>query len=244
VDLRNSSCGLVARTLLVLLATAALAGGGVVFSAAYPDPERFAGDVAAFEAADAVAPPPADATLCIGSSSMRMWHPTIARDLAPLTVIPRGFGGSTMNDVLHFAPRLVLPYRPAAILLYEGDNDIDFGVTPGEFMAAFRAFVALVDKNLPGTGIFVISIKPSGSRWAKWPAMRTANEMLQADCAANARLTYIDVATLLLGDDGLPREALFLPDRLHLNAAGYEVWSQAVAAVLLGGSRDDSTVAR
>jgi lysophospholipase L1-like esterase len=218
---------------LAALVVAGLAYAENPFSAAFPDPERFAEDIAAFEAADAANPAPQDATLCIGSSSMRMWHPNLARDLAPLTVIPRGFGGSTMYDVLHYAPRIVLPGRPRTILLYEGDNDIDFGVTPAAFMATFQAFVALVARELPATRIFVISIKPSGLRWAKWPAMREANDLLRAACETNPSLTYIDVAPHLLGEDGLPDDGLFLEDRLHLNEEGYAVWSRVVAGVLV-----------
>lgn len=202
--------------------------------AAYPDPTRFEADIQAFEAADAVAPPPTGALLCIGSSSIRLWHQTLARDLAPHTVIPRGFGGSTLLDVLHFAPRVVVPYRPAAILLYEGDNDIDFGVTPEEYLAIFDRFVALVRNALPGTAIYVMSIKPSPARWAKWPAMREANRCLAATCARSDDLHYVDVATPLLADDGLPRRELFLADLLHLNEDGYAVWTAAVRAVLVG----------
>lgn len=222
-------------TLAAVTTVAGVAADGAAYSAAYPDPDRFAGDIAAFAAADSLSPPPPGETLCIGSSSMRMWGPTIARDLAPLTVVPRGFGGSTMYDVLHFAGRIVLPCQPGTILLYEGDNDIDFGVTPEEFLATFRAFVAVVHRELPDTKIYVLSIKPSGTRWHKWPAMRTANELLTAECAADPGLTYIDVATPMLGQDGSPREELFLPDRLHMNATGYEVWTREVRETMLAG---------
>jgi len=213
--------------------------GANPYSAAFPDPERFAGDMAAFAAADSAAFPVPGGVLCIGSSSMRMWHPTIVRDLAPLPVIPRGFGGSTIYDVLHFARQVVLPYRPAAILLYEGDNDIDFGVSPADFMAAFEDFTDLVWRELPSTRIYVISIKPSGLRWAKWPAMQEANGLLTAACDTDDRLTYIDVATPLLNQAGRPDHRLFLPDRLHLNADGYTVWSQAIASVVVPAETSD-----
>ena len=94
----------------------------------YPNPERFEKAVQAFEAKDKKDPPPASAIVCTGSSSMVGWHKTIRNDLAPLTVIPRGFGGSTMNDVLYYAERVAIPYRPRAILVYEGDNDIACGI--------------------------------------------------------------------------------------------------------------------
>ncbi|MBE0564506.1 MAG: hypothetical protein IH621_00995 [Krumholzibacteria bacterium] len=222
-----------------LILLAALAGCGprrpdTAPLAAYPDPARLAADVSAFAAADSLAPPPPGGLLCIGSSSLRMWHPTLARDLAPHAVVPRGFGGSTMLDVLHYAPRLVLPYRPARILLYAGDNDIDFGVTPTEFLAVFTRFVALVRTELPDARLYVLSIKPSPARWARWPAMARANALLQEACGRDPFLHYVDVATPMLGADGLPRRALFLPDLLHLDEAGYELWAQVVRESLAG----------
>lgn len=220
--------------LLFILAVAAGGDPENIYSAAFPDPSRLDDEIAAFAAADSMAPPPPASTLCIGSSSMRMWHPILARDLAPLTVIPRGFGGSTIFDVLHFASRIVLPYRPRTILLYEGDNDIDFGVTPREFMSAFGAFIGLVHRELPDTRIYVISIKACPARWARWPAMSQANRMMEAECRSDSSLTYIDVATPLLGADGRPRENLFLPDGIHLNASGYEVWGEVIRAAMLG----------
>jgi hypothetical protein len=60
-----------------------------------------------------------------GSSSITRWNDRSVKDLAPLTVIPRGFGGSIMNDVLHHLDRVVLKYEPRAVLIYEGDNDTD-----------------------------------------------------------------------------------------------------------------------
>ena len=70
------------------------------------DPLRYEEAIAAFEAEDAVSRPRHDAIVITGSSSIRRWHPNIQEDLAPLTIIPRGFGGSTMQDVLHYIDRL------------------------------------------------------------------------------------------------------------------------------------------
>ena len=86
-------------------------------------PTRFEDAIQAFEAEDQAMMPPQGAILITGSSSIRRWHPSMKADLAPLTVIPRGFGGSAMADVLHFVDRLVIPYAPRAVVIYEGDND-------------------------------------------------------------------------------------------------------------------------
>jgi lysophospholipase L1-like esterase len=201
----------------------------------FPDPQRLAGEVQAFLAEDARNQPPPGAIVCLGSSSMRAWHATIRADLAPLSLIPRGFGGSTMYDALRFADRLVVPYRPRAVLLYEGDNDIALKVPPEQVLAAFASFVDTVRGALPDLRIYVISIKPSPSRWELWPGMQEANRLLQAACAADSQLTYIDVASPMLGEDGRPRPDIFLPDMLHLNEAGYAIWREVVRPVLLAG---------
>ena len=204
----------------------------------YPDPARLEQEIRAFEASDRAVPPPAEALLCVGSSSMRMWHDTIQADLAPLAVIPRGFGGSTMFDVLHFAGRIVVPYRPRAVLLYEGDNDIDTGVSPEQVAATFVEFAALVHADLPRTRIHVLSIKPSPARWSKWPQMRAANALLEAACAGDSTLAYVDVATPMLGVDGRPRAVLFLGDQLHLSARGYALWAEVIQARVIRAEVD------
>src|SRR5690606_29530466 len=137
----------------------------------YPDPTRFEKAILAFEEQDQKLPPPEEAILCIGSSSMRGWHGKITEDLSPLTVIPRGFGGSNMNDVLHYMDRVVLPYKPRAILLYEGDNDMAHGISPEAFLKVFQTFVARLHSELPETRVYVLSVKPSIARWEIWGKM-------------------------------------------------------------------------
>jgi lysophospholipase L1-like esterase len=201
----------------------------------YPDPARLWAEIAAFQREDSLAPPAPGAILCVGSSSLRMWHGRIARDLAPLTLVPRGFGGSTYRDVLAHADRLILPYRPRALLLYEGDNDIDFGVPAAAVAAEFRALVADLRAAQPDLRLYVLAIKPSPARWQHWPAMREANALIAAACAADSLLAFVDVAGPMLGEDGLPRAELYLPDRLHLSEAGYDLWTAILRPRLLAG---------
>lgn len=199
----------------------------------YPDPQRFANDIAAYEKHDRDAPPPAGAIVCVGSSSMLAWHDRIQRDLAPLTLIPRGFGGSTMNDLLVYLDRIVLIYNPRAVVLYEGDNDLASGVKPQAIHATFRQIVARIHHKLPQTRIYVLSIKPSESRWPLWPQARETNALLERESKRDPLLTYIDVATPLLDETGHPAPQCFRDDKLHLNAQGYDRWRDAVRPVLL-----------
>lgn len=199
----------------------------------YPDPARFEEAIQAFEKQDELQPPPQNAILGLGSSSMRGWHEHIAEDLSPLTIIPRGFGGSNMNEALYFADRIAIPYQPRAILLYEGDNDVAQGISPVKIKDTFLAFVHKIHEALPQTRIYVLSIKPSVSRWHLWDAMKEANSLIEQECALDERLTFIDVASGMLDAEGQVRPDLLLGDNLHMNREGYIVWRDIVRPILL-----------
>lgn len=199
----------------------------------YDRTNRFESAIVAFETMDKKEPPPTGAVVCVGSSTMRKWHSTIAKDLAPLTVIPRGFGGSSMSDALHYVDRIVIAYKPRAVVLYEGDNDIAAGVAPEKVCDAFRGFVARVHQQLPETRIYVLSIKPSVSRWKLWSKMQAANDLIAKKCAEDKLLTYVDVASAMLDANLEPRKDIFEKDNLHMNRAGYELWRDVLRPVLM-----------
>jgi lysophospholipase L1-like esterase len=230
----NKTCEMVPVVLIVLQTSwvGRAADPNTVSQKAYPDPSRFEHAIKTFEESDRVNPPPQGAIVCIGSSSIRFWHNNIRSDLAPLTIVPRGFGGSMMNDALAFAGRIVMPYRPRAVVVYEGDNDIAGGILPQTIRDAFKAFVDKVHNGNPEIRIYFLSIKPSPSRWALWPRMKEANRLVAEVCARDARLTYVDVAAGMLDADGQVREDIFLEDKLHMNRKGYMIWRDILGPVL------------
>lgn len=185
---------------------------------------RWEKDIQQFEQWDRKNSYPKDGVLFVGSSSIRMW-PT-RESFEDLPVINRGFGGSQISDSIDFFERIVKPYQPKVVVLYAGDNDIAGGKTPQRVFDDYRKFVALVHEAMPKTSVIFVGIKPSGSRWSMWPAMKKANEMVEDFCKKDKRLMYFDSATPLLGADGEPRGNLFLEDRLHLNADGYKAWTK------------------
>ena len=202
-------------------------------AAQYPDPERFQGAIDAFLAAEASAGVPRGAIVAVGSSSMRGWHGRISADLAPLTIVKRGFGGSNMADVRHYVEELVLRHEPRAVLLYEGDNDVALGATPDQILAHFDAIAAAIHERLAETRLYVLAVKPSSARWHLWETMAATNARLASRAEDDPRLTFIDIATPMLNESGAPRPHLFVADKLHMSAAGYDVWRAAVRPVLV-----------
>jgi lysophospholipase L1-like esterase len=227
--------GSAARAILVAIliaASAAHAGRGAADSlqVADPDPARFKEEIEAFEHWDRQNSFPQDAVLFVGSSSIRMW-PTAER-FVNLQVMNRGFGGSHISDVNHFAERVVLKYSPRMIVFYAGDNDIESGKSPQQVFDDFQAFAQLVHDRLPATRIIYLPIKPSVARWPKWPKMQDVNSRVEQLSKRDESIIYVDTATPMLGDDGKPRRELFLDDGLHLNETGYTLWTQTLGPVL------------
>lgn len=216
---------------IILLALASIAACGFAARAAGPapphkpdpDPARFESDIQAFEAWDRKNSPPRDAVLFVGSSSIRMW-PT-AESFPGLAVINRGFGGSHASDVNDFAERIVLKYAPRMIVFYAGDNDIAAGKPPEQVAGDFERFVDLVHAKLPNVKIIYLPIKPSLARWKLWPQIKESNALVAKFVDGKRLLAYVDTATPMLGANGQPRPELFIQDGLHMNAQGYQIWS-------------------
>jgi lysophospholipase L1-like esterase len=187
--------------------------------------------MARFAAEDAASPPPRNAYVFTGSSSVRLWD-ALATDFAGKPVLNRGFGGSQLRDAVHYADEIAIRYRPRMILIYSGDNDINAGRSPQQVLRDFRAFVARVRRDLPDTPIAFLAIKPSPSRADQLPQQQQANALVKAEAARLPKVEFIDVATPMLRADGQPRPELFIEDRLHMNRAGYELWRGVVAPYL------------
>lgn len=210
-----------------LLAVLALLLVPIAFAA----PEKWAAAIDKFTQADVTNPPPRDGIVFVGSSSIVKWS-SLEQDFAGLKVINRGFGGSQLDDSVHYADRIVIPYRPRIVVLYAGDNDLNAGKTPENVFADFQAFCAKVHAALPQTRIVYIAIKPSPSRWKLKDQVVRANRLIADACAKDKRLAFADIYTPMLNEKGEPRPELFVKDMLHMNEAGYAVWKPVVAPLL------------
>ena len=207
--------------LLALSAVAAAADG------------PFEKEIRSFEASDRTRPPPRDAVLFIGSSSIKFWD-TLADDFPDLVTIRRGFGGSQIADSTRYADRIIIPYHPRQIVLYAGDNDLAAGRTPRQVLEDFQAFVAKVRAELPKARISFISIKPSLARWKLIDRIKKANHLIEQYAASENGLQYLDTFTPMLGPDGKPRPELLRPDGLHCSRQGYQLWAKVIGPKVRG----------
>jgi lysophospholipase L1-like esterase len=179
-------------------------------------------------------PPAPGGVICLGSSHMQYWK-SVKEDLAPLTVHNFGIGGSRMNQAADlFVENLAIPFKPRAVILYEGSNDINAGTSPDEVLAAFRRLHGKLHAALPQARLYVLGVVPSpGKRFEKIADLRKTNELLAKECATQPWMKFIDITEPLIGADGKPREELFKPGDIHMLPAGYAVWKSVIAPVVV-----------
>jgi lysophospholipase L1-like esterase len=198
-----------------------------------------------FEDDDKVNPPKPGGIVFTGASSIRLWD-TLVAEMKPLDVINRGFGGSQYTDLNQYAKRIVIAYRPRAVVAYEGDNDLAAGSpkTPEMVASDAREFVKIVHSELPETWIYIMSIKPSYLRWNEWPKMKAANKLIQDFAKTQDRVQYIDVATPMFYAQEKPPRDLFVEDGLHPTAKCYALWTSIIKPALLRQIGREKTISR
>ena len=208
------------RIVRLLLIAAWLVAGGQVWAQLAGD---FEPEIRAFEEADRTSPPPPAPIVFAGSSSIRIWT-SLGVDFAGWPVLNRGFGGSHYRHLWELRDRVILKYKPQAVVLYSGDNDLADGWAVESVIGHMTNLVAAIRREMPDTHIAVLSIKPSPARlWAIEP-QRRFNEAARQFCGTRTNLHFVDIASAMLDQTGQPRPELFSPDRTHMNAAGYAIW--------------------
>jgi lysophospholipase L1-like esterase len=194
--------------------------------------DRFETTILQFEEEDAKNGLHPDAVLFTGSSSIKRWE-TVKADFAPITVLNRGFGGSTIPEVLHYAERIILPHQPKTIVFYCGENDLSNDDAEAELaLTSFKKFSEWMSRHLPETKLFFIAIKPSIKRWHYWPKMQQANSMIENYINQNEKFYFVDVASKMLDNKGVVLQDIFVADDLHLNEKGYQIWEDVLKPYL------------
>lgn len=167
-----------------------------------------------------------------GSSSFRSWG-SIAEDLGSLDIVNLGFGGGTYLSACHYMHQLLVPLKPNRVVLYFGENDIaSDGLKAQTSLRHLHDLRHGIYRALPQADVFVVAIKHSPARWIYRHEFDLFNQMARDWCNSSERTTWLYPNAGLIGENGLPMFRYYLPDLVHLNAAGYAVWSEALRKTL------------
>jgi len=193
------------------------------------DKKPFWNEIESFKKDDSLHQPPKNAILFVGSSSFRMW--ANVQDYFPKhTIINRGFGGSSLPDVIGYEEETIFKYKPRQIIIYCGENDLASSdtVTAAMVLKRFQQLFADIRKTLPNVPVVFVSIKPSPSRWRLKEKVIEANKLIKKFLATKKKTAFADVWSVMLDGEGKPNEALFIEDKLHMNAEGYAIWEKVL----------------
>lgn len=232
-----------AATLLIVLISAAICGcepgpqSGEVIRAVTPDArtdgtpnwwtrrhEQKLRDIKAQEKVD---------LLMIGDSITHAWEDTgkaaWERYYAKRHAFNLGFGGDRTENVLwRLQNGAVDGVSPRLVVLMIGTNNAYRKDKPRHIAAGVEAIIGELRRRLPDAKVLVLAIFPRGP--GPDDELRRINDAANGNIAGFAdreHVFFLDINDAFLDEDGTLPESI-MPDLLHPNEKGYELWAAAM----------------
>ena len=164
-----------------------------------------------------------------GASNFRLWK-EMDEDMEPFTVQNHGFGGSTDQDLMDRAERLLYPYQPAVVVFQTGSNDCaqlkgtDDEIFNQVIERKLRMFETFHEK-LPDASFVVISgiLMPGRSQYDA--IIRRVNQFLREYAEKTDYLYFVDAEEMTLDESGNHIPEMFISDGIHLTHASRIRWA-------------------
>ena len=155
------------------------------------------------------------------------------KNYGPLKAANFGIGGDQTQHVLWRLQNGELDgIKPKLAVLMIGTNNLR-GNTDEEIADGVKAIVAELHKRTPETKLLLLGVFPRGEK-ADDPnrgRIKRINAIIAQLDDGGKTIKYLDIGDKFLQPDGtLPKS--IMPDGLHPNAKGYEIWVDAIAPTL------------
>ncbi len=195
----------------------------------------FQDEIDVFIKKDSIVMPAANSILFVGSSSFNYWK-DISTYFPGYPIINRGFGGSSLTDIIYFNQETILKYKPKQIYIYCGENDIAASdtITPAIVFERFKTLYTIIRTHLGNkVPVMYVSIKPSVARWSMEEKFVAANSLIRNFINKQKNTQFLDVHSAMLDTSGMVYKDIFIADKLHMNAKGYAIWQKIIAPTLV-----------
>jgi lysophospholipase L1-like esterase len=152
----------------------------------------------------------------------------------------RGIGGDTTQGVIERLNVSIFDIMPSKIVLMIGTNDVNGNVQNEKILSNYRIIFDEIKKNQPTVDVFVMSIIPQNKDIEKAAGIdvtknnktiKYLNSEIKNLCGEYG-YSFLEIYDLLLDEEGyLDKE--YSDDGLHLNAAGFEIWTEVLKPYLM-----------
>jgi N-acetylglucosamine-6-sulfatase len=144
-----------------------------------------------------------------------------------------GIGGDRTEHVLwRLDNGEVDGLKPKAIMLMIGTNNLGTKQSPEDTILGVKAVVAKLREKLPDSKLLLLAVFPRGNQPGDpfRAQIKQVNDAI-ATLDDGKNIKYLDISEKFLAPSGeLTKE--IMPDFLHPNAKGYEIWADAVGPTL------------
>ena len=234
------------HTLLTLLALTGLAFGDTAVNLALKAAPREGGWIKRHEAFNEISKKGEAQVVFLGDSITQGWEKNgkeaWTKTWEPLKAANFGIGGDRTEHVIWrlqngnfdgLKPKLIILMIGTNNTGHEGRPMAEHGKaiyhSPPEHTAAgVKKILDLLGEKMPETKVLLLAIFPRGANAEdKMRQQNIATNQLIAGLADGKRVHFKDIGNTFLKPDGtLPKE--IMPDLLHLNAQGYQLWTDAI----------------
>lgn len=119
---------------------------------------------------------------------------------------------------------------PDLIFIMSGINNLAMGNK--KFIPTYLKIMKGMKKQFASSKIFVQSLLPVLFPWISNDEIREMNRKLEK-IAGEEGVTYLDIHSLFLDQQGRPVKDYLLDDGVHVSEKGYRIWSQEVEKYLI-----------
>ena len=173
----------------------------------------------------------------IGDSITDLYHlDDYYADLNKVTY-NRGIGGDTTQGVIDRLQVSLYDIKPSEIVLMIGINDINGGRSDEYVISNYQTILDGIKTNLPDTKVFTMSILPVNDKLGGYVDVNKTNNSVVninthiTQMAVSSGYTHVDLYTQVKDDNGKLLDA-YTDDGIHLNASGFQVWTNLLKPLL------------
>ena len=158
-----------------------------------------------------------------------------------LATYNRGIGGDTTSGVLKRLKISLFDIKPSKIVLLIGANDVNGCVEKSKILSNYQEILTKIKTELPETQVYCMSMIPQNLTLETYSTIDVEkttqtilelNPQIEAMVSNEPNFTYLDLFSLLADSNNMLIET-YSDDGIHLNAAGFEVWTSLIKPYLI-----------